>query len=192
VTSGWIPLGESALRAPRPPGVPAAALIVTLRERPGVVDVVVTDAWVAVTFVGAPPDLDADFRPAVPRPAREHTIAVRYDGPDLDEVAARVGLLPAEVAALHAAGRYEVLFVGFLPGFAYLGGLDVRLRLPRRASPRPRVPAGAVGIADGYTGVYPFASSGGWNLIGAAVGFRALEADGAALGAGDVVRFVPA
>jgi UPF0271 protein len=185
----WRPLGDAALRAARPDGIDAATLLATLRRRPGVVDVVVTDAWVAVTFAGAPPDLDGALEPVAPEPARAHVIRVRYDGADLDEIAARTGLAPADVIARHAAGSYQVLFVGFAPGFAYLGGLDPALICPRRASPRPRVPAGAVGVADRYTGVYPFASPGGWNLLGTAVGFAALTPDGATLRAGDHVRF---
>jgi UPF0271 protein len=83
-----------------------------------------------------------------------------------------------------------VRVVGFLPGFAYLGGLDERLVVPRRASPRARVPAGAVALAGPYTGVYPLASSGGWNLVGTALDFVAFSpAEGATLRLGDTVRF---
>src|SRR5262249_17446376 len=170
----WRPLGDRALRAERPPGIDAATLLATLRSRPGVVDVILTDAWVAVTFADAPPDLAGDFTPVVPPPPREHVVRVRYDGPDLD---AFPGLGPAEVAARHAAATYTVLFLGFAPGFASLGGLDPALVVPRRASPRPRVPAGAVGVADRYTAVYPFATPGGWNLVGTAVDFTPFTAD---------------
>ena len=93
-------------------------------------------------------------------------IPVVYDGEDLADVAAASGMSIAEVARRHLAGRYECAFCGFAPGFAYLTGLDARLQLPRRPTPRTRVPAGAVAIAAGYTAVYPSPSPGGWHLIG--------------------------
>lgn len=96
-------------------------------------------------------------------------IRVRYggaDGPDLEEVARAAGLSPAVYAARHAAGDYQVYMLGFTPGFAYLGGLDPALAVPRRTNPRTRVPAGSVGIAGQQTGVYPCDSPGGWQLIG--------------------------
>ncbi|MGB3618681.1 MAG: 5-oxoprolinase subunit PxpB, partial [Catalinimonas sp.] len=97
---------------------------------------------------------------------RTFDLPVCYDGPDLDFVARRAGLTPTEVIALHTMPTYDVHFVGFAPGFPYLGGMDPRLATPRRAEPRPLVAAGAVGIAGGQTGVYPLASPGGWQLIG--------------------------
>jgi inhibitor of KinA len=96
-------------------------------------------------------------------------IDVRYggeDGPDLPDVAHALGLTEAEVVAEHAAGRYHVYFLGFSPGFAYLGPLAERLRLPRRASPRTRVPAGSVAVAGAQTAIYPLPTPGGWHLIG--------------------------
>jgi inhibitor of KinA len=87
-------------------------------------------------------------------------------GPDLAAVAALAGISEPEVIALHSAVRYRVFMVGFLPGFAYLGRVDDRIAVPRRASPRLRVPAGSVGIAGQQTGVYPVESPGGWQLIG--------------------------
>ena len=89
-----------------------------------------------------------------------------YDGPDLAAVAADTGLTVAEVIARHTAPAYTVGFIGFAPGFAYLIGLDPVLHVPRHASPRTRVPAGSVGIAGEFTGVYPRASPGGWQLLG--------------------------
>jgi 5-oxoprolinase (ATP-hydrolysing) subunit A len=167
------PLGEGALRFSLPAGADPPTLLATLRAVPGVVDAIVTDAWVAVTFdvtsCRGPPLLTGELRAAPLPPPRVHDIPVRYDGADLDEVARATDLTPFEVARLHAAGSYRVLFVGFAPGFGYLGGLDPRLRCPRRASPRPHVPAGAVAIADDYTAVYPSASPGGWNLLGTAL-----------------------
>ncbi|MFE4975991.1 allophanate hydrolase subunit 1 [Kitasatospora sp. NPDC056651] len=93
-------------------------------------------------------------------------IPVRYDGADLAEVAELCGLTVAQVIARHCAVTYRVAFCGFAPGFAYLTGTDPALRLPRRAVPRTRVPAGAVAIADEFTGVYPRESPGGWHLLG--------------------------
>ncbi len=93
-------------------------------------------------------------------------IAVTYDGPDLDELSAATGLSVAEIVELHTMSEYPVDMVGFTPGFAFIGGLDERLRVPRRDEPRQHVPAGSVGIADGRTGLYAMASPGGWTLIG--------------------------
>jgi KipI family sensor histidine kinase inhibitor len=87
-------------------------------------------------------------------------------GPDLDEVAAAAAMAPEEAAQLHASGLYHVYMLGFLPGFAYMGGLPERLRLPRRATPRARVPAGSVAIAADMTAIYPLESPGGWHIIG--------------------------
>src|SRR6195256_3384499 len=87
-------------------------------------------------------------------------------GPDLAEVCAIHGLTPAQVVELHASTEYLVYFLGFVPGFAYLGELPEALVTPRLAAPRKRVPAGSVGIAGNQTGVYPFATPGGWRLIG--------------------------
>lgn len=93
-------------------------------------------------------------------------IPVRYDGDDLDEVARLTGLTPRAVAARHQAGTYTAAFSGFAPGFAYLTGLDPALRVPRRATPRTRVPPGSVALAAEFTAVYPRRSPGGWHVIG--------------------------
>jgi KipI family sensor histidine kinase inhibitor len=98
------------------------------------------------------------------QPALE--IPVTYDGPDLDEVCALTRLSRDELIALHTGATLTAAFCGFVPGFAYLTGLDARLQVPRRASPRTRVEAGAVGLAGEFTGVYPRASPGGWQVIG--------------------------
>jgi len=87
-------------------------------------------------------------------------------GPDLAEVARHAGLSPHEVVQLHSERLYTVFFVGFQPGFAYLGELDPRLATPRRADPRIRVPAGSVAIGGNQTGVFPLHTPGGWQLIG--------------------------
>jgi KipI family sensor histidine kinase inhibitor len=97
----------------------------------------------------------------------------------------------AEVVAAHSAPTYVVVTLGFQPGFAYLRGIDPRLVLPRRATPRPRVPALSVAIAGPYAGVYPFESPGGWHLLGTAIDFVPFDPEhGAALAVGDRVRFV--
>jgi 5-oxoprolinase (ATP-hydrolysing) subunit A len=167
------------------------ALLAALRAMPGARDVVVTEAHACV--VGARPDLRllAPLAEAA-APPRAHTIRVRYDGEDLDEIAAHAGISRELVVALHAAPTYTVSFVGFLPGFAYLREVDARIAVPRRATPRARVAAGAVGIGAGYTGIYPCASPGGWNLVGTAVELPPFDPAGdAALALGDRVRFEP-
>jgi KipI family sensor histidine kinase inhibitor len=105
---------------------------------------------------------DDDQQPPIDLPTRYGG----PDGPDLDEVASSHGLRPTDVVELHASVVYRVYFLGFAPGFAYLGPLPSELVRPRLASPRPRVPAGSVGIAGEQTAVYPVDSPGGWRLIG--------------------------
>jgi inhibitor of KinA len=87
-------------------------------------------------------------------------------GPDLADVAAFARLTEEDVIALHTAPTYRVYVVGFVPGFAYMASVDPRLALPRRTTPRMRVPAGSVAIAAGQTGIYPMETPGGWHLIG--------------------------
>jgi KipI family sensor histidine kinase inhibitor len=123
-------------------------------------------------------------------------IPVRYggaDGPDLADVAALHDLTPSEVVDLHAATEYRVYFLGFAPGFGYLGSLPARIATPRLATPRERVPAGSVGIADAQTGVYPFALPGGWRIIGRtdAPMWDLGRESPSLLRPGDRVRFVP-
>ncbi|MFC8503517.1 5-oxoprolinase/urea amidolyase family protein [Pedococcus sp. NPDC057267] len=96
----------------------------------------------------------------------EVEVPVRYDGPDLLDVAGHTGLTPEEVVTAHTGTPWTVGFGGFAPGFAYLAGGDPRLEVPRRGEPRPRVPAGAVGLAGPFSGIYPRSSPGGWQLIG--------------------------
>jgi len=102
-------------------------------------------------------------------PARTVTIPVCYEadlGPDLADVAALDSISVDDVIRLHTSATYLVYFLGFSPGFAYLGGLDEKLRTPRLATPRKHVVAGSVGIAGEQTGVYPIDSAGGWRLLG--------------------------
>ena len=110
---------------------------------------------------------------AAPEPAASHgrtfNIPVLYGGeggPDLGRVAEIAGMAPQEAVHLHASPLYHVYMLGFLPGFAYLGNVPDPLRLPRRSTPRARVPAGSVAIAADMTAIYPLESPGGWHLIG--------------------------
>lgn len=123
---------------------------------------------------------------------RTHQIAVTYDGDDLDAVATAVGCTVAEVVSLHTSATYRVAFCGFAPGFAYLTGLHERLHLPRRATPRTKLPPGSVAIASEYSAVYPSASPGGWNLLGttSAVMWNVERTPPSLLQPGDTVRFV--
>jgi UPF0271 protein len=190
-------LGEGALRLALPEGVERRAAREALGALPGVVDAVIAEEHACVYFDPATPPQEPRLALArllrVPPPpdTRPPTpLRVRYDGPDLEAVATRVGMTPDAVAKLHTAREYTVRCVGFLPGFAYLGEVDARIAVPRLATPRTRVPALAVGIAGGRTGVYPFASPGGWNLIGTALDFTAFTPDqGSLLRLGDRVRF---
>ena len=96
----------------------------------------------------------------------EIEISVVYDGADLDDVARHTGLSADEVVAAHTGTPWTVAFGGFAPGFSYLVGGDPRLHVPRRESPRGRVPAGSVGLAGEFSGIYPRESPGGWQLVG--------------------------
>ncbi|MFF6786783.1 carboxyltransferase domain-containing protein [Streptomyces sp. NPDC012510] len=129
-----------------------------------------------------------------PVPARAENVVeipVRYDGPDLPDVASHWGVDVAEVARIHAAAEYHVAFCGFAPGFGYLTGLP--REVPRRATPRTAVPAGSVALAGPYTGVYPRSSPGGWQLIGRTdtVLWDHTRVPAALLSPGTRVRFTP-
>jgi 5-oxoprolinase (ATP-hydrolysing) subunit B len=121
-------------------------------------------------------------------------LEVRYDGADLATTAAELGLDVDELVRRHSAGRYVVAFCGFAPGFAYLTGLDPALHVPRLSEPRIRVPAGSVGIAGEFTGVYPRSSPGGWRLLGStdAPLWDLARTPPALLMPGTRVRFLPA
>jgi KipI family sensor histidine kinase inhibitor len=131
-----------------------------------------------------------------PGPQRVVRIPTLYGGehgPDLEEVARLSGLSTAEVVRLHSAPTYLVHFLGFTPGFPYLGGMDPRLATPRLESPRARVAAGSVGIGGTQTGVYPVESPGGWRIVGRTP-LRLFDLRREApflLAPGDGLRFVP-
>jgi inhibitor of KinA len=136
-------------------------------------------------------------------PRLEHQLANRIeilvhyggeDGPDLPFVAAYHGLTPVQVIEKHAEPIYQVGMMGFMPGFAYLLGLDPALATPRLGTPRTHIPAGSVGIAGQQTGIYPLTSPGGWRLIGRTdqVLFDPQREPYFRLSPGDEVRFVPA
>ncbi len=182
------------------------AIAAALREEvvPGVRDILPTYRSVAIHFDPLATDVDA-LRGAMARACaapvalvrgRAVEVPVAYGGehgPDLDSVAAFSGLAPEEVIERHSAVPYRVFMIGFLPGFPYLGLVDQRIALPRRATPRLRVPCGSVGIAGRQTGVYPRESPGGWQIVGRTP-VRMLDLDtapAAVLAPGDDVRFVP-
>ncbi len=127
-----------------------------------------------VLVIAAPDDLPTiersvaalDPQPATTTEFEVVELAVHYDGDDLGDVADASGLSVDEVIRRHVTSSYRVQFCGFAPGFAYLSGLDPVLQLPRRATPRPSVPAGSVAIAGPYAAVYPTPSPGGWHLLG--------------------------
>jgi inhibitor of KinA len=114
-------------------------------------------------------------------------------GPDLGDVAARIDATEDEVIRLHTSREYRVYVVGFVPGFPYMGVVDERLALPRRATPRTKVPAGSVAIAAGQTGIYPTETPGGWHVLGRTPvrPFDPARAQAVLLRPGDRVRFVP-
>jgi KipI family sensor histidine kinase inhibitor len=136
--------------------VPAARTVL-LHLAPG------ADPAAVVRSVRALDLRDAGAADAGSRPVE---VPVRYDGEDLPEVATTLGMTPEEVVTRHTGQVWTVEFCGFAPGFGYLTGEAGGLDVPRRRDPRPRIPAGAVALADQYTGVYPRSSPGGWQLIG--------------------------
>jgi len=160
---------------------------------PGVVDIVPAARTVLVVHDGT---LDTDLLDPVHSTntavlGELVVVPVRYDGADLVKVAAAVGMAVDEVVDLHSSTEYVCAFCGFMAGFGYLVGLDERLVLPRRATPRTRVPAGSVAIASTFTAVYPTESPGGWHLLGttAAVMWDDHRAQPALLPPGTRVRF---
>ncbi|MER5967462.1 allophanate hydrolase subunit 1 [Streptomyces sp. NPDC002057] len=138
---------------------------------PAVREIVPAARTVLLDGVGDPDRLAAEVtgwevRPLPARVGGAIAIPVRYDGPDLAEVAGLWGVSVEAAVRIHTTTEFRVAFCGFAPGFGYLTGLDERYGVPRRATPRTAVPAGAVALAGPYTGVYPRSSPGGWQLIG--------------------------
>jgi inhibitor of KinA len=193
--------------------VRAASARIDERAVPGVIDQVPAFASIAVHYdparIAGPTDRTpydrlvallgsalADLHPdALPAP-RVVDVPVAYGGelgPDLEDVARQHEMAPDDVIRIHAAGDYLVYMVGFMPGFAYLGGLSERIATPRRKTPRMAVPAGTVGIGGRQTGVYPLESPGGWNLIGRTPTrmFDIERDEPTLLAVGDRVRFRP-
>lgn len=186
----------------------AVALATTLATArlPGVRDVLPTYATVAIHFdplrtdlaailaaierhADAPSTLEVAERPLIEVP-------VCYGGafgPDLDEVAAFGGCTAEDVIDRHSSRTYQVYMLGFVPGFAYLGIVDDRIAMPRRAAPRQAVDQGSVGIAGQQTGVYPIRTPGGWRIVGRTPRrfFDPNRASPSLVGPGDRVRFLP-
>ncbi|ACK53295.1 5-oxoprolinase subunit PxpB [Thauera aminoaromatica] len=175
-------------------------------ELPGVIETMPTFRSLTVFFDPLVTDRDAVLATLQPLiAAAEHgsttdgrhwRLPVCYEGeaaPDLAEVAGAIGIGEDEVVALHSGAEYLVYMIGFLPGFPFMGDLPAPLRLPRRAQPRVRVPAGSVAIATGLTAIYPWESPGGWHLLGRCPVplFDARRTSPSLLAAGDRVRFVP-
>jgi inhibitor of KinA len=209
-----VPAGDSAIVVELEERIDPAvnARVIRLADRvhaaaiPGIRDVVPTYRSVAVFF----DPIRTDYRRLVGWLEREVdqtgsaqveerspiSVPVCYGGelgPDLAAVAAFASLSPDEVVVAHTSALYRVFMLGFVPGFAYMGVLDVRIAMPRRATPRVRVPRGAVGIAGAQTGIYPAETPGGWQLIGRTPvkPFDAARPAPFLFRPGDAVRFVP-
>ncbi|MGW4539768.1 5-oxoprolinase subunit PxpB [Streptomyces chartreusis] len=198
-----LPVGDDALLVEMSSGEEARALHTELLRRRAegalsVREIVPAARTVLLDGLTDPARLATELTtsevPPAPARARETVeLPVRYDGPDLADVAAHWGVSPEEVARIHADTEFTVAFCGFAPGFGYLTGLPQRYDVPRRATPRTSVPAGAVALAGPYTGVYPRSSPGGWQLIGSTdtVLWDHTRVPAALLSPGTRVRFVP-
>ncbi|CAD6539428.1 5-oxoprolinase subunit PxpB [Paraburkholderia metrosideri] len=178
------PLGDAALVCESPPPATLAcqqrvwAAAEAARDWPHVLEVVPGMNNLTLVFDPLEADREAlasellkawNAASGVAEAGREVEIPVHYGGefgPDLQAVADHTGLSVSEIVQRHSSGEYVVFFLGFQPGFAYMGGLEAALHTPRRASPRLEVPAGSVGIGGEQTGIYPATSPGGWQLIG--------------------------
>lgn len=178
VTNTVLDYGDQALLLQFDNTTDVLAWAAALREAalPGVLDIVPASRTVLLKLDGPRQQaavrrrlrtlrVDAGMVPTAPA-VEPMVIDVVYDGADLAEVADRTGLTTAQVINAHTATAWQVGFGGFAPGFAYLVGGDPRLSVPRRSEPRSSVPAGAVGLAGEFTGIYPRRSPGGWQLIG--------------------------
>jgi KipI family sensor histidine kinase inhibitor len=174
-----LPMGPHAVLVEDPADPPAVWAERLVRSAPaGVVDVVPAARTVLIRCLDdeALRRLTEHLKDLAPGPNADEqpdrvaettvTIDVVYDGEDLLAVAAAAGIEVGDIIELHAGATYQVAFCGFAPGFGYLTGLPRALHLPRRNSPRTRVPAGSVAIAAEYSAVYPRSSPGGWHLLG--------------------------
>ena len=205
-----VPLGENALIVRLSTSLdPAAndrargiADTVASSHLAGVTDIVPANSSVGIYFAA---DADAaairtevssivkNTRTELRTRAAHHEIPVRYDGPDIEEIATRTGFSVSEIAEIHSGREYQVFAIGFAPGFGYLGELDERIAMPRRPEPRTKVPAGSVAIANRQTAIYPFTTPGGWNIIGT-TSLRVFDRDrdpASLFEVGDRVRFIP-
>ncbi|MET1017931.1 MAG: allophanate hydrolase subunit 1 [Leifsonia flava] len=178
---------HAALQRGRPSGVidlvPAARTVLVTVD-PGQLSLSEARRWVDRAAEAPPADVAVERTEPV-------VIPVRYDGPDLGSLAAVLDLQPAELVARHQAATWRVAFSGFAPGFGYLVSAEWPHDVPRLASPRTRVPAGSVGLAGEFGGIYPRSSPGGWQLIGTteAVLWDIDSAPPALLVPGGTVRF---
>lgn len=214
------PLGETALLLRFGEGldpainarVHAAAFALRTAHLPGLVDIAPAYATLALHYDpaawldanGRHPwrNFEAAVRAVLTAPPAQETVEPRIVeipvcygddyGPDLDALASHAKLATSGVIARHTAATYTVAMLGFAPGFPYLLGLDPALHMPRRASPRTRVPAGSVAVGGAQTGIYPSELPGGWHLIGRtpAALFDARRDPPSLLMPGDRVRFV--
>lgn len=215
------PLGDSAVivtlgESPDAATVAAGcALVAALAEKPlpGLIECAQANASVTVFYDparvpkrgGTSPfdrvcrwiaDRAPKTAPMAAPPGRQVILPVCYGGEfglDMEMVGAAHGLTAEDVVALHSGAEYLVTAIGFIPGFPYLRGLPEVLHMPRRATPRTRVPAGSVAIGGSQTGIYPFETPGGWNLIGCTPWrlFNAYSSEPSLLQVGDRVRFQP-
>ena len=214
-----VPLGDRAILADFHPSldltvnarIQRLAQAVQLRRPPWLRDVVPALGSLALHFDRASLDPDASplrlagelierclsgELPELAQFTRTVELPVCYEAdlaPDLEEVAQRCGLSPEEVVRRHAASAHRVLMVGFVPGHPYIGGLDPSLSVPRRATPRQRVPVGSIATANAQTVVYPYDSPSGWSVIGRTPEriFDVRRSPPALMGPGDRVSFVP-
>jgi KipI family sensor histidine kinase inhibitor len=201
----WLVEFEPRLDAAISERVLALASAIEQSALAGVFDVVPAYASLAIhadpeqlredALIAAIRDL-ADARRSSDVGRLSHEIPVCYDplfALDLDAVCAATGCTAAEVIARHGDVRYRVFMIGFLPGFPYMGMVPESIAVPRRATPRPVVPAGSVGIAGRQTGIYPVDSPGGWQIVGRTPVrlFDPLSGRPPLVRAGDHVRFVP-
>lgn len=190
---------HDALRADRPDGVrelvPAARTVLVVVD-PARLPLESAARWIRRAVVGGPAGAPtAAGAGAAADPDRDPVVVpVVYDGDDLHETADLLGVGADELVATHLAARWRVAFIGFAPGFGYLVSDDWPFEVPRLATPRTRVPAGAIGLAGPYAGAYPRQSPGGWRLIGRtdAPLWNPDANPPALLEPGRLVRFVPA